>query len=142
MNTLILVGNLTADPQLRYTANGVAVASFTVAYTKKFLRDGEWADGDTLFMNCSVWRDMAEHVASSLTKGLRVMVTGQLRQRSYETEEGEKRTVFELDVEDVGPSLKFAGALVKSNPRSPKPEPQSEDPWVTGSTDYPDDTPF
>ncbi|CAB4332268.1 MAG: single-stranded DNA-binding protein [Actinobacteria bacterium] len=109
-----VVGNLTGDPELRFTPNGLAVASFTVASSTRILDRGtnEWKDGDTMFMRCSVWRQYAENVAESLTKGTRVIVTGRLKQRSYETKEGEKRSVVELDVDDVGPVLRNATVKV------------------------------
>ncbi|MGV8907392.1 MAG: single-stranded DNA-binding protein [Propionicimonas sp.] len=113
--TLItVVGNLTADPELRFTPSGAPVANFTVASTPRNFdkQSGEWKDGDALFLNCAVWRQAAENVAESLTKGMRVIVQGRLRQRSYETREGEKRTVFEVDVEEIGPALKYATAKV------------------------------
>jgi single-strand DNA-binding protein len=113
--TLItVVGNLTADPELRFTPSGAAVANFTVASTpRNFDRQaGEWKDGEALFMRCNVWRQAAENVAETLTRGMRVMVSGRLKQRSYETREGEKRTVVELEVDEVGPSLKYATAKV------------------------------
>ena len=112
--TITIVGNLTNDPELRFTPSGAAVASFTVASTPRtFDRNtNEWKDGDTLFMSCSVWRQSAENVAESLTKGMRVIVQGSLKQRSYETREGEKRTVVEMTVEEVGPALKSATAKV------------------------------
>lgn len=113
--TLItLIGNLTADPELRFTPSGAAVANFTVASTpRQFDRQtNEWKDGDAMFLNCSVWRQAAENVAESLTKGMRVIVQGRLKSRSYETREGDKRTVFEVDVEEVGPALKYATAKV------------------------------
>jgi single-strand DNA-binding protein len=112
--TITIVGNLTNDPELRFTPSGAAVASFTVASTPRtFDRNtNEWKDGDTLFMSCSVWRQSAENVAESLTKGMRVIVQGSLKQRSYETREGEKRTVVEMTVEEVGPALKTATAKV------------------------------
>jgi single-strand DNA-binding protein len=111
---ITVVGNLTDDPELRFTPSGAAVASFTVAATPRtFDRNtNEWKDGDALFLRCSIWRQAAENVAESLTKGMRVVVQGRLKQRSYETREGEKRTVVELDVEEVGPSLKYATAKV------------------------------
>src|ERR1700758_2864095 len=111
---ITVVGNLTADPELRFTPSGAAVASFTVAATPRtFDRNtNEWKDGDALFLRCSIWRQAAENVAESLTKGMRVVVQGRLKQRSYETREGEKRTVVELDVEEGGPSLKYATAKV------------------------------
>lgn len=109
---ITVVGNLTADPELRFTPSGAAVASFTVASTPRFFDKGanEWRDGDTLFMRVSVWREQAESVAESLTKGSRVVVTGQLQQRSYETREGEKRTSYEMQADDVAASLKYATA--------------------------------
>jgi single-strand DNA-binding protein len=109
-----IVGNLTADPELRFTPSGQAVANFTVASTTRLLdkQTNEWKDGDTVFMRCAVWRQYAENVAESLTRGSRVIVTGRLKQRSYETKEGEKRTVVECDVDDVGPALKNATAKV------------------------------
>jgi len=113
--TLItVVGNLTADPELRFTPSGAPVANFTVASTPRTFdrASGEWKDGDAMFLNCAVWRQPAEHVAESLTKGMRVIVQGRLRSRSYETREGEKRTVFEVEVEEVGPSLRYATAKV------------------------------
>ena len=117
--TLItIVGNLTADPELRWTQSGVAVADFTVASTPRtYDRNvGEWRDGDTLFMRCSVWRDTAENVAESLRKGMRVIVVGRLTQRSYETQQGERRTVVNLQVDEVGPSLRRARAQVTRHP--------------------------
>jgi single-strand DNA-binding protein len=112
--TVTVVGNLTSDPELRFTPSGAAVASFTVASTPRILdkATNEWKDGDALFLRCSVWRQAAENVAESLTRGARVMVTGRLKQRSFETKEGEKRTVVELDVDEVGPSLRYATAKV------------------------------
>ena len=112
--TLTVIGNLTADPELRFTPSGAAVANFTVASTPRTFdrQANEWKDGDTLFMRCSVWKEQAENVADSLTKGTRVIVTGQLVQRSYDTREGEKRTVVELRVDEVAPSLRYAIAKV------------------------------
>ncbi|MGE5289927.1 MAG: single-stranded DNA-binding protein [Micromonosporaceae bacterium] len=117
---ITIVGNLVADPELRYTPNGQAVARFSVASTPRF-RDnasGEWKDGDTLFLSCDVWRQAAENVAESLQRGMRVIVQGRLRQRSYETREGEKRTVYEVMVDEVGPSLRNASAKVTKTARS------------------------
>ena len=111
---ITVVGNLVADPELRFTPSGQPVATFRVASTPR-LRDnatGEWKDGDSLFLSCNVWRQAAENVAESLQRGMRVIVTGRLRQRNYETKEGEKRTVYEVEVDDVGPSLKNASAKV------------------------------
>ena len=112
--TITLVGNLTADPELRFTPSGAPVANFTVASTPRTFdrATGEWKDGDAMFLNCSVWRQPAENVAESLTKGMRVIVQGRLKSRSYETREGERRTVFEVDVDEVGPSLRYATAKV------------------------------
>jgi single-strand DNA-binding protein len=111
---ITVVGNLTDDPELRFTPSGAAVANFTVASTPRTFdrQTNEWKDGDALFLRCSIWRQAAENVAESLTRGMRVIVSGRLRQRSYETKEGEKRTVVELDVEEIGPSLKYATAKV------------------------------
>src|SRR5579875_3083411 len=111
---ITVVGNLTADPELRFTPSGAAVASFTIASTPRtFDRNtNEWKDGEALFLRCSIWRQAAENVAESLTKGMRVVVQGRLKQRSYETREGEKRTVVELEVEEIGPSLRYATAKV------------------------------
>src|SRR4051795_6217800 len=105
---ITVVGNLTDDPDLRFTPNGAAVANFTVASTPRSFdkNSNEWKDGDALFLRCSIWRQAAENVAESLQRGMRVVVTGRLKQRSFETREGEKRTVIELDVDEVGPSLK------------------------------------
>ena len=111
---ITVVGNLTSDPELRYTQNGLADANFTIASTpRNFDRQAnEWKDGEALFLRASVWRDFAEHVAGSLAKGSRVIATGRLKQRSYETREGEKRTAFELEVDEIGPSLRYATAQV------------------------------
>jgi len=111
---ITVVGNLTGDPELRFTPSGAAVANFTIASTPRSFdkQTNEWKDGDTLFLSCSIWRQAAENVAESLQKGMRVVAQGRLKQRSYETREGEKRTVVELEVEEVGPSLKYATAKV------------------------------
>lgn len=116
---ITVVGNLTADPELRFTPSGAAVASFTVASTPRTFdrQSNEWKDGETLFMRCSVWREAAENVAESLTKGTRVIVQGRLVQRSFETREGEKRTVVEMQVDEVGPSLRYATAKVTRSQR-------------------------
>lgn len=116
---ITVVGNLTADPELRFTPSGAAVASFTVASTPRTFdrQSNEWKDGETLFMRCSVWREAAENVAESLTKGTRVVVQGRLVQRSFETREGEKRTVVEMQVDEVGPSLRYATAKVTRSQR-------------------------
>ncbi|WP_027342872.1 single-stranded DNA-binding protein [Hamadaea tsunoensis] len=117
---ITVIGNLTDDPELRFTPSGAAVAKFRIASTPRTLdRDsGQWKDGEPLFLQCSVWRQVAENVAESLQRGARVIVSGRLRQRSYETREGEKRTVFELEVDEIGPSLKYATAKVQKMSRS------------------------
>jgi single-strand DNA-binding protein len=118
--TITVIGNLTDDPELRFTPSGAAVAKFRVASTPRFMdkASGEWKDGDPLFLACTVWRQAAEHVAESLQRGARVIVSGRLRQRSYETREGEKRTVIELEVDEIGPSLRYATAKVQKMSRS------------------------
>src|SRR6266571_8984149 len=126
-----IIGNLTNDPELRFTPSGAAVASFTVASSSRVLdkQTNEWKDGDTTFLRCNVWRQYAENVAESLQRGMRVIVNGRLKQRSYETKEGEKRTVYEIEVDDVGPALRYATAkVVKSN--------------GFGGGDAPDEPPF
>jgi single-strand DNA-binding protein len=111
---ITVIGNLTADPELRFTQSGAAVANFTVASTPRTFdrQSGEWKDGEALFLRCNVWRQAAENVAESLTRGSRVIVSGRLKQRSYETREGEKRTAIELEVDEIGPSLRYATAQV------------------------------
>lgn len=118
--TLTVVGNLTGDPELRFTNSGVAVTNFTVASTPRFYdrQAGEWKDGEALFLRCTIWRQAAENVAESLSKGARVVVQGRLRQRSFETREGEKRTVVELEADEVGPSLRYATAKVNKVSRA------------------------
>ncbi|MEV6598987.1 single-stranded DNA-binding protein [Actinoplanes sp. NPDC051346] len=118
--TITVVGNLTDDPELRFTPSGAAVAKFRIASTPRTLdkQSGEWKDGEPLFLACNIWRDAAEHVAESLQRGSRVIVQGRLRQRSYETREGEKRTVYELEVDEIGPSLRYATAKVQKMSRS------------------------
>jgi len=117
---ITIIGNLVDDPQLRYTPTGQAVANFRVASTPRFLdrNTNEWKDGDSLFLSCNVWRQAAENVAESLQRGMRVIVSGRLRQRSYETKEGEKRTVYEVEVDEVGPSLRNASAKVVKSSRA------------------------
>jgi single-strand DNA-binding protein len=117
---ITVVGNLVDDPELRFTPSGAAVANFRIASTPRTFdrQSNEWKDGEALFLSCSVWRQAAENVAESLQKGMRVVVQGRLKQRSYETREGEKRTVVELEVEEVGPSLKYATAKVARVQRS------------------------
>jgi single-strand DNA-binding protein len=163
---ITVVGNLTADPELRFTPSGAAVASFTVASTPRTFdrQSNEWKDGEALFLRCSIWRQAAENVAESLTRGSRVIVSGRLKQRSFETREGEKRTVIELDVDEIGPSLRYATAKVNRTSRgssgggfgsqgggggngSPG---ASDDPWSSapsasssgGAGDYSDEPPF
>jgi single-strand DNA-binding protein len=118
---ITVVGNLTADPELRFTASGAAVANFTVASTPRTFdrASGEWKDGEALFLRCNIWRQAAENVAESLTRGSRVVVTGRLKQRSFDTKEGEKRTVIELEVDEIGPSLRYATAKVNRANRAP-----------------------
>ena len=169
---ITIIGNLTADPEMRFTPSGAAVASFTVASTPRTFdrQAGEWKDGETLFMPCSSWRDAAENVAESLTKGTRVIVQGRLVQRSYTTREGEQRTVVEMQVDEIGPSLRYAKAQVTRQPRGGgqggfgggQGGPQgggfggqgqsgynapaggaADDPWATGgSTSFGDEPPF
>jgi single-strand DNA-binding protein len=117
---ITVIGNLTADPELRFTPSGAAVANFTVASTPRMFdrQTNEWKDGEALFLRCSIWREAAENVAESLTRGSRVIVSGRLKQRSFETREGEKRTVVELEVDEIGPSLKYATAKVNKASRS------------------------
>lgn len=117
--TITIIGNLTNDPELRFTPSGAAVANFTVASTPRTFdrQANEWKDGETLFMRCSVWREAAENVAESLQRGMRVLVSGRLKSRSYETKEGERRTVIELEVDEVGPSLRYATAKVNRTSR-------------------------
>jgi len=132
---ITVVGNLTSDPELRYTQNGLAVANFTIASTPRSYdrASSEWKDGDALFLRASVWREFAEHVAGSLTKGSRVIASGRLKQRKYETAEGEKRTSMELEIDEIGPSLRYATASVLRVTRTGSPEhrPQSASdvPW-------------
>jgi single-strand DNA-binding protein len=118
--TITVIGNLTDDPELRFTPSGAAVAKFRVASTPRYMdrASGEWKDGEPLFLSCTVWRQAAENVTESLQRGARVIVSGRLRQRSYETKEGEKRTVMELEVDEVGPSLRYATAKVQKMSRS------------------------
>ena len=118
--TITLIGNLVDDPELRFTPSGAAVAKFRVASTPRYLdkATNEWKDGESLFLQCNIWRQAAENVAESLTKGMRVILTGRLKQRSYETKEGEKRTVFEVEVDEVGPSLRNATAKVTRTQRA------------------------
>ena len=162
---ITIIGNLTADPEMRFTPSGAAVASFTVASTPRTFdrQAGEWKDGETLFMPCSSWRDAAENVAESLTKGTRVIVQGRLTQRSYTTREGEQRTVVEMQVDEIGPSLRYAKAQVTRQPRgggqggyngsggigqgqsgyNAPAGGAADDPWATsGPTSFGDEPPF
>ena len=130
--TLVIVGNMVADAELRFTPTGAAVANFTVASTpRSFDRQAnEWKDGEPLFLRCTIWREAAENVAESLTRGSRVIVTGRLKQRSYETREGEKRTVVELEVDEIGPSLRYSTAKVNRAARGGS-SGGGEDPWAS-----------
>lgn len=150
---ITVVGNLTADPELKFTPSGAGVANFSVASTPRMLdkASGEWKDGDPLFLRCSIWRDPAEHVAESLTKGMRVIVQGRLKQRSYETREGEKRTVYELEVDEIGPSLRYAVAEVTRSDEGRSQSPggrrdQRESSFANGpgraSSSFDDEPPF
>ena len=166
---ITIIGNLTADPELRFTPSGAAVANFTVASTpRQFDRQSnEWKDGETLFMRCSVWRDAAENVAESLQRGTRVIVSGRLKSRSYETKEGEKRTSMELEIDEIGPSLRYATAQVTrasssreggggggGAPRGGSSPQVANEPWAASAPDssgsdvwntpgnYSDETPF
>lgn len=137
---ITVVGNLTADPELRYTQTGLAVANFTIASTpRNFDRaTNEWKDGEALFLRASVWREFAENVAGTLSKGSRVIATGRLKQRSYETKEGEKRTSYEIDIDEIGPSLRYATAHVtrttSGGPRGGQGGAQGgEEPWATAA---------
>ena len=139
---ITVVGNLTADPELRYTQNGLPVANFTIASTpRNFDRAAnEWKDGEALFLRASVWREFAEHVAGSLTKGSRVIATGRLKQRSYETREGEKRTSIELEIDEIGPSLRYATAQVTraaGGGGQSRGQVSSDEPWSTPGSSAP-----
>lgn len=161
--TITVIGNLTDDPELRFTPSGAAVAKFRVASTPRYLdkTTNEWKDGDSLFLSCTVWRQAAENVAESLTRGTRVIVSGRLKQRTYDTREGEKRTVIELEVDEVGPSLRSATAKVQKMQRSgssggfgasggssgnSSSGSSADDPWAAGSTatggNFTDEPPF
>ena len=144
--TITMIGNLVDDPELRFTPSGAAVAKFRVASTPRYLdkQVKEWKDGERLFLQCQIWRQAAENVAESLTKGMRVILSGRLKQRSYETKEGEKRTVFEVEVDEVGPSLRNATAKVTKAQRSAggtggfsapaAADSFNEDPWAAASS--------
>jgi single-strand DNA-binding protein len=154
---ITLIGNLVDDPELRYTPSGAAVAKFRVASTPRFFdkQASEWRDGESLFLTCNAWRQSAENVAETLQKGMRVIVSGRLKQRSFETREGEKRTVFEVEADEVGPSLRNASAKVTKTTRSSAGGGsfggggggsfgggQSDDPWASASTTSTDEPPF
>ncbi len=159
---ITVVGNLTADPELRYTQNGLPVANFTIASTPRTFdrQANEWKDGEALFLRASCWRDFAEHVAGSMTKGMRVIAQGRLRQRSYQDREGNNRTAIELEVDEIGPSLRYATAQVtrtqgggggggQSRPQvsdepwsTPGSNQGGADAWSAPGTSYGDDTPF
>ena len=156
---ITVVGNLTSDPELRFTQSGAAVANFTVASTPRTLdrASGEWKDGEALFLRCSIWRQPAENVAESLTRGMQVIVVGRLKQRSFDTKEGEKRTVIELDVDHVGPSLQWATAKVAKTAKgsgaasgggggygskAPADDPWSSAPPPGPNTHFTDEPPF
>ena len=157
---ITIIGNLVDDPELRFTPSGAAVAKFRVASTPRYLdrNTNEWKDGDSLFLQCQIWRQAAENVAESLTRGMRVIVSGRLKQRSYETKEGEKRTVFEVEVDEVGPSLRNATAKVTKTTRAAggaasaaggfTADSFSDDPWASsapaggGLTTNTDEPPF
>jgi single-strand DNA-binding protein len=156
---ITIVGNLTADPELRFTPSGAAVASFTIASTPRTYdrNTNEWKDGEALFLRCSIWRQAAENVAESLTRGMRVIASGRLKQRSFETREGEKRTVVELDVDEIGPSLRYATAKVNRTQRgstsggfgssgtessTPADDPWGSAPPSTGGGGFSDEPPF
>ena len=143
--TITMIGNLVDDPELRFTPSGAAVAKFRVASTPRYLdkATNEWKDGESLFLQCQIWRQAAENVAESLTKGMRVILSGRLKQRSYETKEGEKRTVFEVEVDEVGPSLRNATAKVTRTQRAggsggaaapAAAESFGDDPWAAATT--------
>jgi len=144
--TITMIGNLVDDPELRFTPSGAAVAKFRVASTPRYLdkQTNEWKDGESLFLQCQIWRQAAENVAESLTKGMRVILSGRLKQRSYETKEGEKRTVFEVEVDEVGPSLRNATAKVTKTQRAGGTsggfsapvvtDSFTEDPWAAASS--------
>jgi single-strand DNA-binding protein len=140
---ITVVGNLGRDPDLRFTSSGVPVAEFSLGSTPRtFDREtSDWKDGDTLWLRCTVWRQMAENVAESLRKGTRVIVQGRLKQRQYETREGEKRTSYEVDVDEVGPSLRNATCTIARASRS-RPDAPPDDPWASGAATGADDPPF
>lgn len=136
---ITVIGNLTEDPELRYTPSGAAVAKFRVASTPRTFdrSSGEWRDGEAMFLSCNAWRNLAENVAETLSRGSRVIVQGRLRQRSYETREGEKRTVFELEADEIGPSLRYATAKIQKVSRggggARSGGMPADDPWATAT---------
>ncbi|MFD0545638.1 single-stranded DNA-binding protein [Streptomyces mexicanus] len=132
---LTVVGNLTEDPELRYTPSGAAMAKFTVASTPRSYdkTTGQWQDGTAMFLRCTAWRDLAEHVADSLTKGARVVVTGRLRQHNWQTDQGENRSMLALEVDDIGPSLRFATAKVTRVQRNGSAPAPARDAWNTSA---------
>jgi len=160
--TITLIGNLVDDPELRFTPSGAAVAKFRVASTPRYLdkNTNEWKDGESLFLTCNIWRQAAENVAESLQRGMRVILQGRLKQRSYEAKDGEKRTVYEVEVDEVGPSLRNATAKINKTTRSgagnnfggggggfsgggQQSAPAQDDPWATPQTGgFSDDPPF
>ena len=151
-----VVGNLVADPELRFTPAGQPVATFRIASTPRVMdrQTNEWKDGDSLFLTCNVWRQAAENVAESLQRGMRVIVTGRLKQRNYETKDGEKRTVYEVEADDVGPSLRNASAKVQKAERGAasgfsgssnsggQRQQRNDDPWASSGAGYSDEAPF
>jgi single-strand DNA-binding protein len=142
-NHTTIVGNLVDDPELRFTGNGTAVANMRVAVTQRIQQDGQWRDGDTSFLRVNVWRGQAEHLADSLGKGDRVMVTGRLRQRTWETPEGDKRSVTEIEADEVGASLKWATAKVERAPqRGNDDRPQARERQAERGGDFNDPAPF
>ena len=151
--TITVVGNLTADPELRFQPSGAGVSNFTIASTPRTFdrQANEWKDGEALFLRASVWREFAEHVAGSLTKGSRVIASGRLKQRSYETKEGEKRTTMELEIDEIGPSLRYATAQVTRSQggggsRSQQPpyggQAAAQEPWGAPAGASSDEAPF
>jgi single-strand DNA-binding protein len=149
---ITLVGNLVDDPELRFTPSGAAVAKFRIASTPRYLdkTTNEWKDAEGLFLTVNCWRQMAENVAETLTRGTRVVVQGRLKQRSYETKEGEKRTVYEVEADEIAPSLRYATAKINKTSRGSGPggggggggSAAADDPWASSSTDFGDEPPF
>ncbi|PNE41603.1 single-stranded DNA-binding protein [Streptomyces noursei] len=135
---ITIIGNLTADPEVRFTPSGAALAKFTVASTPRTYdkESGQWKDGTSAFFRCAAWRQLAEHIADSLTKGTRVVLTGRIRQHNWQTEQGENRSMLAVEVDDIGPSLQFATTTVQRTQRS-TPAPASSDPWDVASANRP-----